>query len=144
MQASMIVADLEREGILFGRDPQSSEKIKYARVEELTLAILHDEDTKDQGSPDSYVADKIDEMRMCYARRDRDQRGRQTLPQSTGVARYARNPVQEAGATADANAEGDFEPQTDEQVMELVELQTTKKMPQAEALKYMRKKYGGR
>jgi hypothetical protein len=143
MHAEKIISDLEREGILFGRDPQSSEKIKYARIEELTLAILHDEDTKDQGSPDSYVADKIDEMRLCYARRTVDERGRRTPPQSTGVARYARNPIQEAGAAANEQMD-DWEPQTDEQVMELVELQSTKKMPQAEALKYMRKKYGGR
>jgi hypothetical protein len=144
VQAREIISDLEREGVLFGRDPQSAEKIKYSRTEELTLAILHDEDTKDQGSPDSYVADKIDEMRLCYARRNTDNAGRRMPPQSAGVAKYARNPVQEAGATANAGADDDFEPANDQQVMELVDLQTKHKMPQHEALKYMRKKYYGK
>lgn len=139
--AEKIIDDLEREGVLFGRDAESAAKIKYARVEELALAILHDEDTKDQGSPDSYVADKIDEMRLCYARRERDEQGRRRPPQSAGVARYARNPVNDAAAAA---PDEEYEPQNDQQVMELVDLQTRQKMPQAEALKYMRKKYVGR
>lgn len=140
--AEKIIDDLEREGVIFGRDPQQAEKIKFARIEELTLAILHDEDTKDAGSPDSYVADKIDEMRTCYARRSTDTEGRRRPPQSSGVARFARNPVQEAGAKADAAEADEFTPTSDEQVCEMADLQHQRKMPWNEVQKYMRKKYG--
>ena len=145
MEAITIVNELEtKERIRFGRDQAGSERVRAKLIEEFKLAILHDEDMKDRGTPDSYVADKIDEIRQCYARREQDEQGRRPVPQSTGVARYARNPTNEA-AVAERGQSGaeDFEPANDEQVCEMADLMYSKKMSKPEAMKYMRKRYYG-
>ncbi|CAM6002962.1 unnamed protein product [Sphagnum balticum] len=145
------IQQLESEGIVFGQTPEIADKIKYQRIEELTLAYLHDEDSTDEGEPDTYVKDKIDEMRMCYARRRPDPSKRNNMQNSGSVARYSRSEVDVAGIHHNQlsnNDDEDFEDKLGaagsfEGISEFAELQAgPRKMSRQDAIKYCRKKYG--
>jgi hypothetical protein len=135
-EAERLVADIEREGVIFSQDRTVAEKIKFARVEELTLAILHDEDSKDAGQPDTYVADRVEEMRTCYQRRRPDP----AAPQSVGLARYGRAVVPGTEGAEDE----EFEPQSPQEASEMADLEYVKKLSRKEINAAMRKKYGRR
>lgn len=146
MKAQADIAQLESEGVLFGPTPEVADKIKYSRMEELTLAYLHDEDSADGGEADTYVNDKIEEMRVCYSRRRPDPTRRNTVNQAS-VAKYARSEANISGdpipETDDDNFEdklgavGDFQAVTD-----FADLQAgPRKMSRQDAVKHMRKKY---
>lgn len=141
------IQQLEGEGVLFGPTPEVADKIKYARMEELTLAYLHDEDSGDKGEADTYVADKIEEMRVCYSRRRPDPVRRNT-PNQASVARYGRTQADVTGQTAPESNDDDFEDKLGaigsfEAINEFATLQAgSKAMSRQEAIKYSRKKYG--
>lgn len=146
MKAQADIQQLENEGVLFGPSPEIADKIKYQRLEELTLAYLHDEDSADEGEPDTYVKDKIDEMRTCYSRRRPDPVRRGT-PNVASVARYSRTEPDVSGQTIPVNdSDDDFEDKLGamgsfEGINEFATLQANGKSRQ-EAIKYCRKKYG--
>jgi hypothetical protein len=135
-EAERLVNDIEREGVIFSQDRTLADKIKLSRVEELTLAILHDEDSKDAGTPDTYVQDRVEEMRTCYQRRRPDP----AAPQSVGLARYGRSVVPGTEGAEDE----EFEPQSPQEASEMADLEYVKKMSRKEINAAMRKKYGRR
>lgn len=146
MKAQADIQQLESEGVLFGPSPELADKIKYQRQEELTLAYLHDEDSGDEGEPDTYVKDKIEEMRVCYSRRRPDPIRRST-PNVASVAKYARTQADVAGQPTPESNDEDFEDQLGtvgsfEAINEFCELQSgPRKMSRQDSIKFMRKKY---
>lgn len=148
-KAQQDIQQLESEGVMFGPTPEVAEKIKYSRQEELTLAYLHDEDSADEGGePDTYVKDKIEEMRVCYSRRRPDPVRRNT-PNQASIARYSRTEADVTGQPPTEQNDDDFENQLGtvgdfQAISDFADLQTVKKMSRPEAIKFMRKKYGMR
>lgn len=148
MKAQADIQQLESEGVLFGPTPEVADKIKYARREELTLAYLHDEDSVDEiGEPDTYVKDKIEEMRVCYSRRRADPARRPNMQNQASLARYSRTEADIAGVPIPEANDDDFEDKLGqvgsfEAISEFADLQSVKKMTRQDAVKYCRKKYG--
>jgi hypothetical protein len=148
MKAKADIQQLEQEGVVFGPTPELADKIKYQRMEELTLAYLHDEDSADEGEQDTYVSDKIEEMRTCYARRKSDP-ARRSAPNQASVARYSRTETDVAGmgnGNGQGTSDDDFEDRLGaagsfEGISEFAEMQAKGKSRQ-EAIKYCRQKYG--
>lgn len=147
MKAEADIAQLEAEGVMFGPTPEVADKIKYSRMEELTLAYLHDEDSGDEGEPDTYVKDKIEEMRVCYSRRRPDP-VRRNAPNEASVARYSRTQADVVGQQIPEGQDDEaFEDKLGaigsfEAINEFAELQTRGKMDRQGAIKFCRKKYG--
>ena len=146
-KAQQDIQQLEAEGVLFGPTPEVADKIKYARQEELTLAYLHDEDSGEEGDPDTYVKDKIEEMRVCYSRRRPDP-VRRAAPNQASLARYSRTVADVAGQPTPESDDDNFEDKLGaagsyEGINEFATLQAgPKPMSRQDAIKYCRKKYG--
>lgn len=136
-EAERIVNELESQGVLFTNDsdPQKYQEAKQQDTDELTYAILHDEDSEETGQRDNYAEQIVDRIKTKYARKRPDP----ARPSSPRMSQYSRQPENQ-------NAEeDDFEPETPQQGTELAELQIgPKKLSRQEAIKAMRKKYGRR
>lgn len=150
MKAQADIQQLESEGIMFGPTPEVADKIKYAREQELTLAYLHDEDSVDEtGEPDTYVVDKVNEMRTCYSRRPHRPGKSMSTQNVASLARYSRSEADVTGMQISTQTDDDnFEDKLGElgsfqAITEFAEIQSgPKALSREAAIKFSRKKYG--
>lgn len=140
-EADKRVEALVAEGIRFGRSAEEHEegvaetKAHFAGL----LASAHANGAPDEGEADLQYEEGI--IRSRYARRAPNP----AAPAAPGLARFARDPNPREGAPAEgAGDPDDFVPEDPEQATLFADLQAVRKMSRAEAVKFMRQRFGGR
>lgn len=138
-EAQQVIADLEREGVLFGDTPETAARQKAARVEDLTSEIIYDQDMEAAGTPTQYARDHVEEIRQCYRRRPSDPAKRTTPP----LSQYSRSQVDISGQKVEEQSDDEFMDSlpTDQDRVQASNM-IAKNVPMIEVKKYMRKKYG--
>lgn len=139
VEAEKIIETLEREGVQFGPTPEIAAKVKADRIADLTSELLFDQDSAGTSQPTQYAKDHVQEIRTCYARRRPDP----ARPQAPSLTQFSRAAVDITGQKPGENADDEtFEDRLDDkQTVEFANV-LARGTPRAEAIKFMRKRYG--
>lgn len=139
VEAEKIVSTLEAEGIQFGDTPEIAARVKADRISDLTSELLFDQDSAGTRQPTQYAKDHVAEIRTCYKRRRPDP----ARPSAPSLTQFSRAAVDITGQKPGENADEEtFEDRlTDSQTVEFANI-LAKGAPRAEAIKFMRKRYG--
>lgn len=119
--ATNAIAQLEREGVIFGDNPSEAQAAKDEQIQYCAYLYMRSKDDFNH---------EIEVMRKRYRR----SRANPASPVSIGVARYAKD------AQGQPPADEEYEPQNPREASDFADALTVHKMSRTEAIKFMRSK----